>query len=267
VFFLWVDYVSQLFFYHRIERFAMRKNFTLIELMIVVAIIAIIAAIAIPGLLRARISSNETSAVGSLRSTSTAQNQFQNATVKDFDLDGVGEYGYFVELSGQANVPRGTSAAPARPTFLTSVFGATSSSSVPAGLANKSGYNFFMYLPSDDGAAAPIQETGLDIPPAAAALTVVEVERTNNQETRWCCFGWPTSAGNSGNKAFFVNQSGEVIATNNQAVGLTVFFYSGNTPAGTMPDDIFEIPGSNLDSPILTGTPTAGDSIVWNPTN
>lgn len=70
-----------------------RKGFTLVEIMIVVAIIALLAAIAIPNLLRARHNANEAAAIASLRTLSTAEESYraaQNPTT----------YGTLAQLAG-----------------------------------------------------------------------------------------------------------------------------------------------------------------------
>jgi type IV pilus assembly protein PilA len=74
------------------------EGFTLIELLIVVAIISIIAAIAVPGLLRARMAANETSAIASLKTVTSSQVAYsascgQNGYATGFRILGTGAPG------------------------------------------------------------------------------------------------------------------------------------------------------------------------------
>lgn len=76
-----------------------QTGFTLIELMVVITLVIVIAAIAIPNLMRSRITANEGAAIGAMRTIANAQSQFQAQAVKPFP-SGMGQYGTLNDLAG-----------------------------------------------------------------------------------------------------------------------------------------------------------------------
>lgn len=110
------------------------RGFSLIELLVVVAIIFVIAALAVPSFLRSRMAGNEASAASSLHAVNTAQVTYAAA------YPNIGYASSLAALGGTGATP-----SPSGALLIDSVLGASSPGGADSGNANtKSGYSFYL---------------------------------------------------------------------------------------------------------------------------
>jgi len=237
------------------------SGFTLIELMIVVAIIAIIASIAIPKLMAARLSANEAAAISTLRSISSSQAQVQSSGAIDGDADGGGEYGYFGELAGTALLRDNVAGVPAvgasflTPAVMSSSFGTMSAAAgVTEGTVVRSGYCFKIYLPGTTagGVTPGIPED------VAGGNTAATLPDPDNAEILWCAYAWPVAVNQTGNRCFFMNQEGDLLQTQNRTAPFTTVI------AGPTFDECYSVAG-DMASPMQVGAASLVSGNIWTP--
>lgn len=242
------------------------SGFTLVELIIVVLIIAVIASMAVPKLLRSRLSANETAAISTLRLLSTVQGQIRSQAAIDTDSDGTGEYGYLGELAGTAPLRIDAGGAPGAgvpgvddldPSVISEAFGDVD----PQSLVARSGYYFQIWLPGPTAGVVP------GLPEAAGAGPGIGggapgpggFPDPDNAENMWCCYAWPVRADSTGNRVFFINEEGSLWQFDNR---LAVPF-SGTSKAPLF-DEAYADAG-DMSSGVRMGTEGGNEGSVWTP--
>jgi prepilin-type N-terminal cleavage/methylation domain-containing protein len=140
------------------------RGFSLIELLIVVAIILIIAAIAIPNLLRSRIAANQASAVGSLRTLNTAEVTYSTTYNTGYSAQ-LGQLG-----PPPASAPTPTASFAGLVDEVLSGIGSAGGTAAVANQSSKSGYNF-VYSPAGTDTSGKIDYYNFTASPISAGTT------------------------------------------------------------------------------------------------
>ena len=188
-----------------------------------------------------------------------AQARAHGAGVIDTDGDGAGEYGYLAELRASAPM-RGRDAQSGLATVTDRVLDPAhldpSMGSMrgggSGGVLEVDGYAFQVFLPaaSDGGAVRGIAE-------ASAGGASVELPDADAGELHFCCYAWPASASGPGQRAFFVNERGEVFACAND--GASRYAGAGRGPAF---DAAYTVRG-DMSSPVASKSAPAVDGRGW----
>ena len=187
----------------------MRKGFTLIELMIVIAIIAIIAAIAIPSLIQNRLTANEAAASGTLKTIQGAMVTFQGSSTRDEDLDGVGEYGIIKQMTGAFATPKDA----ARKLDLLPGTLQTTTRTTPAGLPQANNYFFLAVVPRDtaaDGTNVTLLGDDRAAQGDCDTATITPGNNANNGEKQYVVGAAPDVYNESGRRVFVLSNDGQV---------------------------------------------------------
>jgi hypothetical protein len=159
-------------------------------------------------------SGNETSAIATLRNISSAQALSRDKALIDVDKDGTGEVGTFLELTGSAGVRKSPDWSTKDSALSPPLLSLAMSNVDSDGIVTKSGYCYRIYLPDTAPRAGFVHETG---PAASAGFSGGTGKvHTDLAETTWCAYAWPVDQGFSGNRVFFVDQSGDVMESSNE---------------------------------------------------
>jgi prepilin-type N-terminal cleavage/methylation domain-containing protein len=205
------------------------------------------------------VESNEERAIAALRTIAAAQESFRASRAVGIWWDAPGEYGLLRELTGLIGVRTVSDASTVGsrldPPLLDGSFATFRSLEYERvhgyrslGQLRRAGYVLRVFLPGWTGIGIPEIESGALAANISGSLA----------ETTWGCYAWPERYGATGRRAFFINQSGDIVATDVGTYSGTGTFVASNAGAA------FAAGGAltNITGQVATGT-RGRDGNLW----